>query len=92
MHQTTSSGFRCAAANAVGRLSATNSDAVIEELFRRIAEDEGAMMPMALLAGLSREGVVPDFAEDLVEQLSTHMSARVQRRARTLHERHQEGR
>lgn len=50
------------------------------------------MMPMALLAGLSREGVVPDFAEDLVEQLSTHMSARVQRRARTLHERHQEGR
>lgn len=68
---------RSAAAHAVGRLATTEADEVVVELAHVLVEDRGALVPSALMAGLSRGENATDLGRKLAEQLARHRSARV---------------
>lgn len=73
---------RRAAAEAVGRLAGSSPDAVVVELARRLVRDGGAIVPSALLVGLSRGDQETELGREIAASLSDHASARVRRLAR----------
>ncbi|WP_165491816.1 DUF4365 domain-containing protein [Egibacter rhizosphaerae] len=73
---------RRAAANAVGRLSATDPDPLVMELARRLVHDRGAVVPRALLVGLSRQDADTALARETATALEDHPSAHVRGLAR----------
>jgi len=75
---------RSMAAHAIGRLARTVPDDVVLALAQVVANDNGVVIPSALIAGLSRGDAVSDFAHELTEGLSTHRSALVRQMAHRL--------
>lgn len=70
---------RRAGAGAVGRLAASAPDHVVVELARRLAADAGAIIPPALLVGLSRGEQSTELGREVAMNLRDHASAVVRR-------------
>jgi hypothetical protein len=73
------SQVRNAAAQAVGRITATEPESLNLELARRLVADEGVGMPTAFMIGLSRGTGLSDPVVEMLRELSEHSSARVRR-------------
>lgn len=68
---------RRAAAHAVGRLAATDPNPVVVELARSLTLDRGAIVPPALLVGLSRGDTDTELGREIASVLGGHASAHV---------------
>lgn len=76
---------RSAAALGLAELTATGQGGeVVLSAVRRAAQDPGRRVPEAVAAALSVEPALPPGAQDVLDLLATHRSARVRRAARRL--------